>query len=112
MKNTVIKRIASAVLGTMTALTAMLGTVPMTAFAAGSTYTSVRAELEGSYTLTDNMTYWGEGSQKNYQEADGSKDGDYLVESMEWTSIKNGEGKIRVAGANTEPSIALYVFTS
>ena len=112
MKGRFIKRIMSAALGTVTAAATIIGTIPMTAFAAGNTYGSVRAELEGEYTLTDSMTYWGESNQKNYQDADGSADGDYLVESMEWTNIKNGEGKIRVAGANTEPSIALYVFTS
>ena len=110
MKGKFLKRIMSAALGTITVAATIMGTVPMTAFAAGGY--SVGAELEWDYTLTDNMTYWGEGNQKNYQEADGSADGDYLVESMEWTNIKNGEGKIRVAGANTEPSIALYVFTS
>ena len=112
MKGKILKRLMSAVLGTVTAAATVMGTLPVTAFAAEDAYSSVRQELEGEYALTGDMMAWGEDDQKNYQIADGSEAGDYLVESMEWTNIKNGEGKIRVAGANTEPSIALYVFTS
>lgn len=75
-------------------------------------YFSVNEYLSSEFTATDSVTDWTDEHQKNYRIADGSEKSDYLIEGMEWTDIRKGEGKITVAGANTEPSIALYVFTS
>lgn len=103
------------IMGLMMSLSVAITTLaaPATAFAATKDeYTSVKDYLSTEYTKTASETDWGESNQQNYQIADGSTVSDYLIEGFEWSDIRKGTGTITVAGANTEPSVALYVFTS
>lgn len=78
----------------------------------GIGYASTRERIEAEYTPTDNVTDWSDSTQKNYQIADGATDTDYLIKAVEWADIEKGEAKITLAGANTEESVALFVFTT
>lgn len=110
----IIRKIRSKALVATTLCVTVLSSVvsPITVSAAEGAYRTTRERIEAEYTLTDKVTDWSDNSQKNYEIADGSTDTDYLIKSVEWTDIDKGEATITLAGANTEESVALFVFTT
>lgn len=110
-KNIIKKKLMGLAMSLSVAVTTLSAPVSVMAAEKGE-YSSVNEYLSSEFTATDSVTDWTDEYQKNYKTADGSAESDYLVEGFEWTDIRKGEGKITVAGANTEPSVALYVFTT
>lgn len=110
-KNIIKKKLMGLAMSLSVAVTTLSASVSVMAAEKGE-YSSVNEYLSSEFTATDSVTDWTDEYQKNYRIADGSEESDYLIEGMEWTDIRKGEGKITVAGSNTEPSVALYVFTS
>ncbi|MBQ1466855.1 MAG: hypothetical protein IIZ27_00065, partial [Solobacterium sp.] len=82
--------------------------------------TPVKDQILSEYTKTEEILTTDPAKadpvQKNYREAEGNTDTQYLVKSAEWTDIHTGEAKIRMAASRTfdvetGSSHALFVFT-
>ncbi len=70
-----------------------------------------------NFTYTDNMSvddYRSErsASYDRNETSTGKNSTDYLLQSVEWTDVKNGEALLSVAGKDTTDSKAVFVFTS
>lgn len=73
--------------------------------------------IKGNFTYTDQMTVedYKDARSASYdrnETATGVNSRDYLLQSVEWTDVENGEALLSVAGKDTTDSVALYVFTT
>ena len=73
--------------------------------------------------ITNNFTYTNQMTVSDYQDSrsasydrnetsTGENSTDYLLQSVEWTDVDNGEALLSVAGKDTTDSVALYIFTT
>ena len=85
-----------------------------------SSGTPVKDQILSDYTKTEEILATdpaqADAVQKNYREAEGNTDTQYLLKSAEWTDIHTGEARIRLAASRTfdmetGSSHALFVFT-
>lgn len=80
-------------------------------------YDTMYDYIKHNFTYTDQMTvadYETErsASYDRNETSTGKNSVDYLLQSVEWTDVDNGEALLSVAGKDTTDSVALYVFTT
>lgn len=73
--------------------------------------------IRKNFKYTDSMTVndYKDARSASYDRNDtatGKNSKDYLLQSVEWTDVNNGEALLSVAGKDTTDSVALYVFTT
>ena len=133
--NKLLKRISAGLLAALTVVSLVpqrgrltsSSTVSAANFASGIEGTLGSVKINGCDTMYDyikhNFTYTDQMTVKDYKTArsasydknetsTGKNSVDYLLQSVEWTDVKNGEALLSVAGKDTTDSVALYVFTT
>lgn len=132
-KNHIFKRITAATLAVMTAFMLLpagggdVKSVSAANIASGVEGTLGSVKINGYDTMYDyithNFTYTDQMKVSDYQDSrsasydrnetsTGKNSTDYLLQSVEWTDVDNGEALLSVAGKDTTDSVALYVFTT
>lgn len=132
-KNHIFKRITAATLAVMTAFMLLpagggdVKSVSAANIASGVEGTLGSVNINGYNTMydyiTNNFTYTDQMKVSDYQDSrsasydrnetsTGKNSTDYLLQSVEWTDVNNGEALLSVAGKDTTDSVALYVFTT
>lgn len=132
-KNHIFKRITAATLAVMTAFMLLpagggdVKSVSAADIASGVEGTLGSVNINGYDTMydyiTNNFTYTNQMTVSDYQDSrsasydrnetsTGKNSTDYLLQSVEWTDVDNGEALLSVAGKDTTDSVALYVFTT
>lgn len=80
-------------------------------------YDTMYDYIKSDFTYTDQMTVndykdTRSASYDRNETSTGKNSVDYLLQSVEWTDVDNGEALLSVAGKDTTDSVALYVFTT
>lgn len=80
-------------------------------------YNTMYDYIKKDFTYTDQMTVndYKDARSASYdrnETSTGKNSVDYLLQSVEWTDVDNGEALLSVAGKDTTDSVALYVFTT
>lgn len=132
-KNHIFKRITAATLAVMTAFMLLpagggdVKSVSAANIASGVEGTLGSVNINGYDTMydyiTNNFTYTNQMKVSDYQDSrsasydrnetsTGKNSTDYLLQSVEWTDVDNGEALLSVAGKDTTDSKAVFLFTS
>lgn len=135
-KQNIFRKIIAFSLAAMTAFTilpstggggACVGSVSAASIASGKEGTLGNVSINGHDTMSDyirkNFKYTDSMTVNDYKDsrsasydrndtATGKNSKDYLLQSVEWTDVNNGEALLSVAGKDTTDSVALYVFTT
>lgn len=80
-------------------------------------YNTMYDYIKKDFTYTDQMTVNDYKSSRSAsydrnETATGKDSVDYLLQSVEWTDVDNGEALLSVAGKDTTDSVALYIFST